>query len=232
MTADLHTKGRITVREDGEANQYAILSDDGHWLLTLLHNGQQVTQRQRANMHRIVACWNACDGIDSQTLLRRADDIQTGRSEAAETRQQTLVENLMCAAAATVSGFMDLNLSETSRTHGGTKLRIPELSAAVKAMGAAESPGDLVSHTATAILGIRTGSVVRDHLLRFAAHDMERLSRQRDTLRDALYTALPFVEDMEGDSAYKPGAVAKALRKIRDALEDHPDDQPCPDDQP
>ena len=31
-----------------------------------------------------------------------------------------------------------------------------------------------MSHTATAILGIRTGSVVRDHLLRFAAHDMER----------------------------------------------------------
>ena len=39
-----------------------------------------------------------------------------------------------------------------------------------------------------------------------------------EALRDALYVALPFVEDHDNSNEYKPGAVSKALRKIRDAL--------------
>jgi len=36
---------------------------------------------------------------------------------------------------------------------------------------------------------------------------------------DALYTALPFVEDHEGSKVYKEGAVSAALKKIRAAIE-------------
>jgi hypothetical protein len=38
-------------------------------------------------------------------------------------------------------------------------------------------------------------------------------------LLDALYLALPFVEDHEGSEIYKPGAVADAIRKIRAAID-------------
>lgn len=37
-------------------------------------------------------------------------------------------------------------------------------------------------------------------------------------LEDALYLALPFVEDHEDSDTYKPGAVKKAIRVIRAAL--------------
>lgn len=42
-----------------------------------------------------------------------------------------------------------------------------------------------------------------------------------DTVRDildALYVALPYVEDHEGSDIYKTGAVAKALHIIRAAI--------------
>lgn len=35
---------------------------------------------------------------------------------------------------------------------------------------------------------------------------------------DALYTALPFVEDHEGSEVYKEGAVSAALKKIHKAI--------------
>lgn len=41
---------------------------------------------------------------------------------------------------------------------------------------------------------------------------------QRDELLAALYLALPFVEDHEGDSGYKPGAVSKAVSTIKAAI--------------
>lgn len=37
-------------------------------------------------------------------------------------------------------------------------------------------------------------------------------------LLDALYLALPFVEDHEGDQGYKAGVVAKAVAKIKGAI--------------
>ena len=39
-----------------------------------------------------------------------------------------------------------------------------------------------------------------------------------DSLRDALYAALPFVEDAEDDEGYKKGYVKSVLTKIRNAL--------------
>jgi hypothetical protein len=38
-------------------------------------------------------------------------------------------------------------------------------------------------------------------------------------LLDALLLALPFVEDCTGDPCYKPGAVSKALKIIRAAIQ-------------
>lgn len=50
---------------------------------------------------------------------------------------------------------------------------------------------------------------------------LKRLSQLRteaDQLREALYLALPYVEDHEGSPAYKPQAVAQAVARIRKAL--------------
>lgn len=67
MTAQ-HTPGRLAVHEDGEANTYSLIDADGKWLIALRHNGQQVTEKQRANMRRLAASWNACDGISTENL--------------------------------------------------------------------------------------------------------------------------------------------------------------------
>jgi hypothetical protein len=46
-----------------------------------------------------------------------------------------------------------------------------------------------------------------------------RLISAAPDLLDALYLALPFVEDHEGSNIYKAGAVARAVREIRAAIE-------------
>ena len=46
-----------------------------------------------------------------------------------------------------------------------------------------------------------------------------RLIAAAPDLLDALYLALPFVEDHEGSEIYKPGAVAEVIRKIRAAID-------------
>jgi hypothetical protein len=53
------------------------------------------------------------------------------------------------------------------------------------------------------------------------ANDIKRarLIAAAPDLLDALYLALPFVEDHEGSEIYKPGAVAEAIRKIRAAID-------------
>lgn len=67
-----HTQGRLTVRENGDANSYALVDDTGNWLLSLLHNGQQLTETQRENLRRLAACWNACEGLHTESLERGA----------------------------------------------------------------------------------------------------------------------------------------------------------------
>lgn len=39
-----------------------------------------------------------------------------------------------------------------------------------------------------------------------------------EDILDALYAAIPFLEDALDDDGYKPGAVAKNIRKIKDAI--------------
>jgi len=48
--------------------------------------------------------------------------------------------------------------------------------------------------------------------------DDARLIAAAPDLLDALYTALPFVEDAETDTTYKRLAVRKAIRTIKDAI--------------
>lgn len=66
----VHTPGRIRYYENGEANSFAILEEeaDGRWLLSLLHNGHDVTERQKANMRRLAACWNALVHVSTEQL--------------------------------------------------------------------------------------------------------------------------------------------------------------------
>ena len=40
----------------------------------------------------------------------------------------------------------------------------------------------------------------------------------QEELLSALYVALPFVEDLESDTGYKPGAVKKAIEQIKQAI--------------
>lgn len=64
-----HTAGLLGYVEDkGEANFFHLLDDTGRWLLALRHNGEARSDTQHANLRRLVAAWNACDGIDTETL--------------------------------------------------------------------------------------------------------------------------------------------------------------------
>lgn len=63
-----HTPTRLTVRANGDANSYALLDDNGHWFMSVLMNGEQMTARQEANLRRLAACWNACEGVSTEDL--------------------------------------------------------------------------------------------------------------------------------------------------------------------
>ena len=68
-----HTPGRLSFKEQGEANQFCLLDDTGKWyVVALLMNGEIHAARQEANMRRLVACWNACDGVPTETLEAQA----------------------------------------------------------------------------------------------------------------------------------------------------------------
>lgn len=67
-----HTTGRITFKADGDANCYSILTEDGRWLMAVLTNGEQTSERQIANFRRLATCWNACEGIRTDALEHRA----------------------------------------------------------------------------------------------------------------------------------------------------------------
>jgi len=62
------TQGRITFKEDGDANHYSMLTEDGRWWLAILANGEQTSARQVANFRRLAACWNACEGSSTEWL--------------------------------------------------------------------------------------------------------------------------------------------------------------------
>jgi hypothetical protein len=63
-----HTPTRLTVRANGDANSYALLDDKGHWFMSMLVNGEQMEAKQEANLRRLAACWNACEGIPTEEI--------------------------------------------------------------------------------------------------------------------------------------------------------------------
>ena len=65
---DQNTQGRLSIKENGDANSYALLDESGKWLLSVLHNGEKLTSVQRETMRRVAACWNACEGISTDEL--------------------------------------------------------------------------------------------------------------------------------------------------------------------
>lgn len=54
--AERHTQGRLTYREDGE------------WLVSLLQNGQQLPHTDDEKLRRLAACWNYCEGLDTEGI--------------------------------------------------------------------------------------------------------------------------------------------------------------------
>lgn len=93
-----HTKGRITFKEDGDANHYSMLTEDGKWWLAIHANGEQTSARQAANFRRLAACWNACEGVDTEHLekyglpdfAQKISDIGAER-DATQARLDTLI---------------------------------------------------------------------------------------------------------------------------------------------
>lgn len=74
---NLHTTGQLRLHANGDANSYAIFDDNQDWLLSVLHNGRHLTIVQEANLRRLVACWNACDGIPTADLLTGKKPVLT-----------------------------------------------------------------------------------------------------------------------------------------------------------
>lgn len=85
-----HTQGRITVRENGESNSFAIMDDQGDWLLSLLHNGKQVTETQRKNLRRLAACWNFCEGFATEGMRLAVDIGRPGKLAFSEAQARML----------------------------------------------------------------------------------------------------------------------------------------------
>lgn len=63
-----HTQCKLTVSESSiYANEYHLMAN-GNWLMAIQHNGEQMPDTQRENARRLVACWNACDKIETDAL--------------------------------------------------------------------------------------------------------------------------------------------------------------------
>ena len=53
-------------------------SEKSRWWLSLLHNGEALTELQRHNMRRLAACWNACEGLQTSVLEQLAGGTIAG----------------------------------------------------------------------------------------------------------------------------------------------------------
>jgi hypothetical protein len=63
-----HTKEPWSFHAQGDANEYALVTDGNRWVLSFLQNGEYLVSEQEANARRIVACVNACAGIPNAAL--------------------------------------------------------------------------------------------------------------------------------------------------------------------
>lgn len=62
------TQGTWKFHEQGDANDYAMITQDGRWVIAFRQNGEIMPEVQKSNARRIVACVNACEGIASEYL--------------------------------------------------------------------------------------------------------------------------------------------------------------------
>lgn len=74
MSDDARTNSRITFKEDHDANHYFMVDENNHWWMKLLVNGEQITERQEANMRRLAASWNWCLDIPIDKLETKSID--------------------------------------------------------------------------------------------------------------------------------------------------------------
>lgn len=105
-----------------EANRFSVGIKGRGWLLSILHNGEQLVEVQRNNMRRLVACWNACAGIDTQMLdgfspgfLARYPDRALAERRTLEGHKNELLTRLVQAIEASgcsVSGPTDSRAAE------------------------------------------------------------------------------------------------------------------------
>lgn len=63
-----HTPEPWVWHENGEANSYYLLNSGKDWVIAFRQNGCLMEAKQQANADRIVACVNACEGIDTHIL--------------------------------------------------------------------------------------------------------------------------------------------------------------------
>jgi hypothetical protein len=68
-----HTPTPWISREDGDANHWALLTADGKkWVISFLHNGEAMPEKQRANVALIIRAVNAHDQLIEALKLCRA----------------------------------------------------------------------------------------------------------------------------------------------------------------
>lgn len=93
----IHTPGRVTFKEDGDANHYSMLTEDGRWWLAVLVNGEQTSERQIANFRRLAACWNRLEPFTTEQIEDPGFDL-AGTAEWVALSQE-LQANLRKASA-------------------------------------------------------------------------------------------------------------------------------------
>lgn len=97
----------ISYRENGEADSYALVDQEGRWLMTLLHNGSQVTQAQRDNLRRMVACWNAFDGMTTEGIEALPATVEQIRRAIGDiARERNRLEESMRTVIALMDGSL------------------------------------------------------------------------------------------------------------------------------
>jgi hypothetical protein len=61
------------LKEQGEANQYCFLNDKNQWVIAILHNGEALVAKQRANLKFMAKAVNSHD--DMMNLLVKARSL-------------------------------------------------------------------------------------------------------------------------------------------------------------
>ena len=89
-----------------EPNQFSILASY-KWLMAIQYNGEQMPEAQRENVRRLVACWNACESIPTETLEEHALGVIGAEHSQQTYRTKHERDSLMTAAKAWLDDAVD-----------------------------------------------------------------------------------------------------------------------------